>query len=231
MNHVSEEVNFPKLLERTLTTQHLKRNNWLQIGKWLEPTFLEQAYKYYLSMKRCSACLLTTNENWDVTSHILEWPLKKAKTQKQQVLLKVCRKGVLMHCGWGMWNGTATMKDNGISSRNRELLKCCLVFQESMSFERWFESWENFRCRLRPFFFAIFCIILGPDFPFWKTEVRMSTFWVTEIQPEGVCEMLHAGSEGSNISLPSFHLTFERVTSTNNSWTCEPDGRTARTVG
>lgn len=69
-----------------------------------------------------------------------------------------------------MWNGTATMKDNMEFPQEMELLKCCLVFQEEgMSFERWFESWENFRCRLRSFF-AIFCIILGPDFPFLKNR-------------------------------------------------------------
>ena len=62
------------------------------------------------------------------------------------------------------------MKDNMEFPQEMELLKCCLVFQEEgMSFERWFESWENFRCRLRPFF-AIFYIILGPDFPFLKSR-------------------------------------------------------------
>ena len=69
----------------------------------------------------------------------------------------------------GMWNGVAIMKNNMEFPQKMELLKCCLVFQEGMSFERWFESWENFRFRLSPLF-AIFCIILGPDFPFLKNR-------------------------------------------------------------
>ena len=69
----------------------------------------------------------------------------------------------------GMWNGVAIMKNNMEFPQKMELLKCCLVFQEGMSFERWFESWENFRFRLSPLF-AIFYIILGPDFPFLKNR-------------------------------------------------------------
>lgn len=86
------------------------------------------------------------------------------------MLLKVWRKESPDTLLVGMWNGTATMKDNMEFPQKTELLKCCLVFQEEgMSFERWFESWENFRFRLSPLF-TIFRIILGPDFPFLKNR-------------------------------------------------------------
>lgn len=83
--------------------------------------------------------------------------------------MEVSRKGSPDTLLVGMWNGAATMKNNMELPQKMELLKCCLVFREGMSFERWFESWENFRFRLSPLF-AIFCVILGLDFPFLKNR-------------------------------------------------------------
>lgn len=113
-------------------------------------------------MKRYSTSLV--NNKWKLRcylTHVRMAIKKKPKTKKQQVL-EVWRKGSPDTLLVGMWNGAATMKKNMEFPQKNGAAKM-LVFREGMSFERWFESWENFRFRLSPLF-AVFCIILGPPF-------------------------------------------------------------------
>ena len=151
-----------------------QKNKWpnkkwaKELNRHFSKEDIQMANKY---MKRCSISLV--NNKWKLRYYLTYVRMatkKKPKTKKEQVLLKVWRKKSHDTLLVGMWNGTATMKDNMEFPQKTELLKCCLVFQEEgMSFGSWFESWENFRFRLSPLF-AIFRIILGPDFPFLKNR-------------------------------------------------------------